>query len=122
LADDGPASAGKFDDVHYPAYSMGAAAEMLGVTPGFLRDLGEAGLITPHRSTGGHRRYSRHQLELAARARELVDDGTSIASACRIIQMEDQLGVARERITQLENAAATHPAVQPSIRDQTRNR
>src|SRR6266480_490014 len=25
LADEGPASAGKFDDVHYPAYSMGAA-------------------------------------------------------------------------------------------------
>ena len=117
MADEGPASAGKFDDVHYPAYSMGAAAEMLGVTPGFLRDLGEAGLITPHRSAGGHRRYTRHQLELAARARELVNDATSIASACRIIEMEDQLDVAHQRISQLENA--THPA-RPSSRDQTR--
>jgi DNA-binding transcriptional MerR regulator len=106
LANDGPAPAGRFDDVHYPAYSMGAAAEMLDVTPGFLRDLGEAGLITPHRSAGGHRRYSRHQLQLAARARELVNDGTSIASACRIIEMEHQLGAAQQRITQLENAAA----------------
>jgi DNA-binding transcriptional MerR regulator len=84
---------------------MGTAAEMLGVTPGFLRELGEAGLVAPHRSDGGHRRFSRHQLELAARARELVDQGMTIASACRMIGMEDQLGVAHQRIAQLENAA-----------------
>ena len=107
LATGGPAAAGKFDDVHYPAYGMGAAAELLGVTPGFLRDLGEAGLVTPHRSSGGHRRYSRYQLQLAARARELVDEGMSIASACRMVTVEDELGVARQRIIQLENAAQT---------------
>ena len=55
---------------------MGAAAEMLGATPAFLRALGAAKLITPLRSDGGHRRYSRYQLRLAARARELVDQGT----------------------------------------------
>jgi DNA-binding transcriptional MerR regulator len=106
LADTGPTSAGKFDDVHHPAYSMGAAAEMLGVTPGFLRGLGEAGLVTPHRSDGGHRRYSRHQLELAARARELVDEGMTLAAACRLVRAEDQLDVAHRRIIQLEDAAA----------------
>lgn len=100
----GPASVRKFEDVHYPAYSMGAAAEMLGVTPGFLRDLGEAGLVAPHRSVGGHRRYSRHQLELAARARELVDEGMTIVAACRMIGMENQLEVAHRRITELEDA------------------
>jgi DNA-binding transcriptional MerR regulator len=105
LANGGPAAAGKFDDVHYPAYSMGAAAELLGVTPGFLRDLGEVGLVTPQRSSGGHRRYSRHQLQLAARARELVDEGMTIASACRMVTVQDELGVARQRIIQLENAA-----------------
>jgi DNA-binding transcriptional MerR regulator len=84
---------------------MGAAAEMLGVTPGFLRSLGEAGLVTPLRSEGGHRRYSRHQLALAARARKLVDEGMTVASACRMVSMEDQLGTARRRITELEDAA-----------------
>ena len=68
-----PAMADKFDDDDYPAYTMGRAAEMLGVTPAFLRSLGEAHLIVPLRSSGGHRRYSRYQLRLAARARELVD-------------------------------------------------
>lgn len=43
------------------------------------------------RSAGGHRRYSRYQLRLAARARELVDNGTALDAACRIIVLEDQL-------------------------------
>ncbi len=74
---------------------MGRAADMLGVTPAFLRALGEHRLITPLRSKGGHRRYSRHQLRVAARARELVDQGTPIEAACRIIVLEDQLEEAR---------------------------
>jgi DNA-binding transcriptional MerR regulator len=57
----------------------------------FLRKLDEAKLIDPHRSAGGHRRYSRYQLRLAARARELVDQGTALEAACRIIVLEDQL-------------------------------
>jgi len=64
---------------------------MIGSTPAFLRALGEAKLITPLRSEGGHRRYSRYQLRIAARARELVDAGTPIDTACRIIILEDQL-------------------------------
>ncbi|MFH9733888.1 MerR family transcriptional regulator [Streptomyces sp. NPDC017260] len=81
----------RIDDDDYPAYTMGRAAEMLGTTPAFLRALGEARLITPLRSEGGHRRYSRYQLRIAARARELVDQGTSVEAACRIIILEDQL-------------------------------
>jgi DNA-binding transcriptional MerR regulator len=84
----------KFDDEDYPAYSMGRAAEMLGVTPAFLRGLGVAKLVEPQRSSGGHRRYSRYQLRLAARARELVDHGTPLEAACRIIFLEDQLAEA----------------------------
>jgi DNA-binding transcriptional MerR regulator len=89
-------SADMFDDDDYPAYTMGRAAEMLGTTPAFLRSLGEARLIEPQRSSGGHRRYSRYQLRLAARARELVDQGTPLEAACRIIILEDQLQEALE--------------------------
>ena len=90
-----PSAEQKFDDEDYPAYTMGRAAEILGVTAGFLRSLDEAKLITPQRSAGGHRRYSRYQLRIAARARELVDDGTALEAACRIIILEDQLEEAR---------------------------
>jgi DNA-binding transcriptional MerR regulator len=87
--------ADKFDDEDYPAYTMGRAAEMLGTTQGFLRSLDEAKLIAPQRSAGGHRRYSRYQLRLAARARQLIDEGIGLDAACRIIILEDQLAEAQ---------------------------
>ena len=87
--------ADKLDDEHYPAYTIGRAADMLGTTVAFLRSLDEANLIDPQRSTGGHRRYSRHQLRLAARVRELLDHGTPLEAACRIVTLEDQLHAAQ---------------------------
>ncbi|HCA86219.1 MAG TPA: MerR family transcriptional regulator [Streptomyces sp.] len=81
----------RLDDDDYPAYTTGRAAEMINTTPAFLRAIGEARLITPLRSEGGHRRYSRYQLRIAARARDMVDQGTPIEAACRIVILEDQL-------------------------------
>src|SRR3954463_2395849 len=89
-----------FGDDDYPAYTMGRAAEITGTSPDFLRRLDEAKLIAPFRSAGGHRRYSRYQLRLAARAREMVDQGTALEAACRIIILEDQL---EEALRQNEN-------------------
>ncbi|MEU5907223.1 MerR family transcriptional regulator [Micromonospora sp. NPDC047527] len=80
-----------FGDEDFPAYTIGRAAEIVGTTQEFLRRLDEAKLIDPQRSAGGHRRYSRYQLRLAARAREMVDQGTALEAACRIIILEDQL-------------------------------
>ncbi|KPI02179.1 transcriptional regulator, MerR family [Actinobacteria bacterium OK074] len=96
---------GRLDDDDYPAYTMGRAAEMLGTTPGFLRAIGEARLVTPLRSEGGHRRYSRYQLRIAARARELVDKGTPIEAACRIVILEDQLEEAQRINAEYRRAA-----------------
>ncbi|GAA3017323.1 hypothetical protein GCM10017559_46460 [Streptosporangium longisporum] len=98
----------RLDDEDYPAYSMGRAAEMLGVTPAFLRNLGAARLIEPQRSKGGHRRYSRYQLRLAARARELLDQGTPLEAACRIIILEDQLAEALRINTELQQRPDRH--------------
>jgi DNA-binding transcriptional MerR regulator len=81
---------------------MGRAAELLGVTPAFLRALGTAKLIKPLRSEGGHRRFSRYQLRLAQRARELLDTGTALDAACRIIILEDQLAEAQRINAQLQ--------------------
>jgi DNA-binding transcriptional MerR regulator len=101
----------KFDDEHYPAYSMGRAAEIIGATPGFLRSLDEAGLIEPQRSAGGHRRYSRHQLRRAARVRELLDEGIALHAACRIVTLEEQLALARRAQT------PTHPPKTAELAD-----
>jgi DNA-binding transcriptional MerR regulator len=92
--------AGNLDDQRFPAYTMSAAAALLGVQPGFLRGLGEAGLLSPARSTGGHRRYSREDLEVAARAREIVDGGMTLSAACRIVRLEIELVRARAALAE----------------------
>ncbi|MCX5388188.1 MerR family transcriptional regulator [Streptomyces sp. NBC_00083] len=104
---DSPLS-GRLDDDDYPAYTMGRAAELIGASPAFLRALGEARLIAPLRSEGGHRRYSRYQLRIAARARELVDQGTPVEAACRIVILEDQLEEA-QRLNAQYRAESPHP-------------
>jgi DNA-binding transcriptional MerR regulator len=97
---------GRLDDENYPAITMGQAAELLGVQSAFLRSLDAAGVVSPHRSDGGHRRYSRRQLEIAARIRELIDDGVTLDSAARILDLQDQLSAAQHRIAELERPGA----------------
>lgn len=95
---------GRLDDEDYPALAMGQAAELLGVQPAFLRSLDAAGVLQPERSGGGHRRYSRRQLVLATRMRRLFDQGLTLDAALRIVELQNELAVARSRITELEDA------------------
>jgi MerR family transcriptional regulator, heat shock protein HspR len=92
----------RLDDEDYPMMTMGQAAELLDVQPAFLRSLDAAGVLSPQRSGGGHRRYSRRQLMLAIRMRTLFDEGLTLDAAARIVGLQDQLDTARERIAELE--------------------
>lgn len=92
----------RLDDADYPSVTMGRAAELLGVQPAFLRRLDAAGILSPHRSTGNHRLYSRRQLALATRLRALLDEGFSLDAAARVVSLEDDLGAANARISELE--------------------
>ncbi|MFC4947522.1 helix-turn-helix domain-containing protein [Pseudonocardia sp. GCM10023141] len=100
---------GQLDDDDYPAVTMGQAAELLEVQPAFLRSLDAAGVLRPQRSAGGHRRYSRRQLELAARLRELFDQGMTLDAAARIVGLQDELDTARARIATLETPSESQP-------------
>lgn len=88
-------TADRLDDPDYPAYTTGQAADVLGVRQAFLRALDTAGAVTPRRSAGGHRRYSRRQLRSAQRIRELFDQGHNLSSAVRILSLQDDLATAQ---------------------------
>ena len=79
------------DDVDAEVYTIGQAAELLGVPVAALRRLDDAGALRPGRSTGRHRRYSRRQLRLAERMLALVAEGTAIAAARRIADLEGEV-------------------------------
>ena len=95
----------RLDDPDYPALTMSQAAELLGVQAAFLRSLDGSGVLSPYRSPGGHRRYSRSQLALAARLRTLLDDGHSLASAGALVELEDELALARADADHFRSAA-----------------
>jgi MerR family transcriptional regulator, heat shock protein HspR len=92
----------RLDDEDYPMMTMGQAAELLDVQPAFLRSLDAAGVLKPERSGGGHRRYSRRQLMLAVRMRELFDEGLTLDAAARVVGLQDELDTAQARIKELE--------------------
>lgn len=91
----------KLDDPAFPAYTIGQAATLLRVQQAFLRNLDSADIVTPERSDGGHRRYSRRQLETVARMRDLLDQGHTLAAASRILGLENELAAAHDEITDL---------------------
>ncbi len=93
-----PPQRSPLEDTGYPGYAMRAAADAIGVTPAFLRAVEAAGLFEVHRSGGGHRRYSRDDLQRADRARRLVDDGLGVEAAVRIVSLEYQLAAAQTMI------------------------
>ena len=93
----------RLDDPDFPAYTTGQAAQVLDVRQAFLRALDAAGAVIPVRSGGGHRRYSRRQLLFARRIRELFDQGHNLASALRILALQDDLATERELVTSLRD-------------------
>ena len=70
----------RLDNDDYASVTMGRAAELLGVQPAFLRRLDAAGILSPERTDGNHRLYSRRQLALANRMRTLVDEVHSFST------------------------------------------
>ncbi|GAA4779274.1 hypothetical protein GCM10023200_10470 [Actinomycetospora chlora] len=85
----------RLDDHDYPSLTIGQAAELIGVAPAFLRSLDAAGLLHPHRSGGGQRRYSRRQVDFAARVRALSDEGHTIVGAASILGLRGDLAEAQ---------------------------
>lgn len=93
----------RLDDPDYPAYTTGRAADVLGVQQAFLRALDTAGALTPLRSAGGHRRYTRRQLTFARRVRELFDQGHNLGSSLQIMALQDELATERDLVAGLRD-------------------
>lgn len=104
-----PKASKVLDEASFPGYAMGTAAAAIGVTPAFLRAAEAAGLFEVHRSSGGHRRYSRDDLHRADRARDLVDEGVALEAAVRIVSLEYQLAAAHAMIDILRRQADPPP-------------
>jgi len=83
-------------------YVISVAAELAGVHPQTLRIYERKGLLSPARTSGRSRRYSDRDIALLRRIQDLTNDGVSLAGVQRILALENDLAIARERIAELE--------------------
>ncbi|WP_055479276.1 MerR family transcriptional regulator [Sphaerimonospora mesophila] len=79
------------DDEHAPLYSVGQVAAMLQVQQAFLRRLDEFEVVRPHRSPGGQRRYSRHDIGQVQYVTALASEGMTLNAIRRILQLEQEV-------------------------------
>jgi len=69
-----------------PIYSIGAVERMLGIPAATVRNWEERyGLVRPERSGGGHRLYTRTQVEQLRFVKERMDGGLQPAEAHRLL-------------------------------------
>jgi MerR family transcriptional regulator, heat shock protein HspR len=95
------------DDPDYPWYTVAQATELLGVNPPTLRRWEQEGLVSPQRTEGGQRRYTRRELQQLDQVAQLADEGVTTVGIRKILQL-------RERVGQLEDElAAAREAAKP---------
>ncbi|HEX6446422.1 MAG TPA: MerR family transcriptional regulator, partial [Streptosporangiales bacterium] len=74
-----------------PAYPMSVAAQLTGLHPQTLRAYDRAGLVSPRRSEGGNRLYSRRDVERLRRVDELTGLGINYEGVRRILALEAEV-------------------------------
>ena len=80
-----------FEDENLPLYTVGQVSGMLEVQQAFLRRLDQKGVVSPSRSEGKQRRYSRREISVVQYVVQLADQGLSLAGIRRILQLETQV-------------------------------
>lgn len=80
-----------FEDENLPLFTVGQVAQMLEVQQAFLRRLDEFGVVTPSRSSGGQRRYSRTEVTIVRYVCQLTGEGMTLAAIRRVLELEQQV-------------------------------
>lgn len=88
----------RFPDDTEPLYTVGQVADLVGVQPAFLRRLEAHDAVSPSRTTGGQRRYSRREVEHIAVINGLMTEGIGLGAAMRIIALQAEVDDLRRRL------------------------
>lgn len=89
------------DDDNSPLYTVGQVAQLLAVKQAFLRRCDELRVVSPRRSAGGQRRYSRVEIRVIQQVVTMADEGMTLPAIRRIIELEARLADLTERLDQV---------------------
>ncbi|QNG21498.1 helix-turn-helix transcriptional regulator [Rhodococcus triatomae] len=83
-------------------FVISVAAELAGMHAQTLRNYDRLGLVTPHRTTGGGRRYSPRDVALLREVQRLSqDEGVNLAGIKRIIELTNQVEELQRRVDEM---------------------
>ena len=80
-----------FEDENTPLFTVGQVAEMLAIKQAFLRRVDELRVVSPQRTQGGQRRYTRYEIRVIQQVVSMADEGITLQAIRRIIELERQL-------------------------------
>lgn len=100
--------ANRLDDETFPMFSVGQVADMLDVQQAFLRRLDQHDLVSPARSEGFQRRYSRQDIDRVQRIVGLVDEGLTLAGVQKVLALQAEVARLRSELAEAK-AALEHP-------------
>ena len=93
-----------FDNERAPLYSVGQVADMLGVQQAFLRRLDSHEVVSPARSDGQQRRYSRLDVGQVQEALGLIDEGLTLGGVRRVLALQRQVRDLEAQIAAMREA------------------
>lgn len=89
-------------------FVISVAAQLAGMHAQTLRTYDRLGLVIPHRTTGGGRRYSPRDVALLREVQRLSqDEGVNLAGIKRIIELTNQVEALQARVTELAHEVAS---------------
>jgi DNA-binding transcriptional MerR regulator len=92
----------------HAVYSISVASELSGVDPQMLRIYEQRGLVSPFRTDGGTRRYSRDDLDRVADITSLLGDGLNLAGIGQVLELRDTTRRLATELGELQAASEPH--------------
>lgn len=93
------AEGASLQDDDAPFYTIGQVSALLGIPPAALRRLDDHDIVSPERSEGGQRRYSRVEVERLREVLDLTDEGVTLPGVRKVLAL-------RRRVESLEDELA----------------
>jgi MerR family transcriptional regulator, heat shock protein HspR len=86
-------------------YAISVASELSGVEPQMLRIYEQRGLVSPFRTDGGTRRYSRDDIDRIADITTLLATGVNLAGIGQVLKLRDQSHRLAAELSELQAAS-----------------
>ena len=86
-------------------YVISVAAELSGLHPQTLRQYDRIGLVSPSRTLGRSRRYSRRDIQLLQEVQRLVNEGINLAGIKRILELQTAIARLQKKHTRSDKVS-----------------